>query len=546
VLLYKKKGPEMYIGTAEDKSLAESGCRFCGACAEVCPTGAIMDKEEFGKGKSRKAALVPCRSACPAEIDVPMYVRFIREKNFGAAVGVIREKVPFPHVLGYVCNRPCETVCRRGEINESVSIRNLKRCAAEYDEQRTWRVNMMKQAPTHRKVAVIGSGPAGMTAAYYLSILGHTVVVFEALPFAGGMLRYGIPEYRLPRHVIDAEIEELAQLGVEIRTGSMIESIDSLQQTADFDAILMAVGAHKGMMLPIPAVKGEGIHVGTEFMKSVNQGDPPKIGRRVMIIGGGNVALDCARVSLRTGAESVRVVCLEAENEMPAAREEIDDGRREGILLFTSRTCTCIIRQNGIVAGAEFLAVRSFSFDEDGNLEIETIEDSAHIIEADTIIFAVGQKPEVPVAAGLNMTPRGLVEFDPYTFETSVSSVFAAGDAATGPSSVIDAITSGRKAASAIDRFLDGSGRIEQKLAPSLVLKGYLGMNSAFAAMPRCDGRAPDPVDRTAAFCAETRCMDEQSAQYESGRCLQCDLRLTIKPVKFWMNYLSTFSVRLH
>ncbi len=178
VLFYKKKEKETYIGTVSDLPLADSDCRFCGACAEVCPAGAIMDKEEFGKGKSRKAALVPCRYACPAEIDVPRYIRFIREKNYSAATAVIREKVPFPKVLGYVCNHPCESVCRRGEVNEPISIRNLKRYAAEHDEQREWRKHSRKNPPTDKKVAIIGSGPAGLTAAHYLSNLGHAVIVY--------------------------------------------------------------------------------------------------------------------------------------------------------------------------------------------------------------------------------------------------------------------------------------------------------------------------------------------------------------------------------
>ena len=193
-----KKGKEAYIGTGSDSPLADAGCRFCGACVEVCPTGALRDKEELTRGRSRRAARVPCRYTCPAEIDIPRYIRLIREKKYSEATAVIREKVPFPKVLGYVCNHPCEAVCRRGEVNESISIKELKRFAAERDHNKLWAKNSRKAEPTDKRVAIVGSGPAGLTAAYYLSKLGHAVTVFEALPFPGGMTRIGIPEYRLP------------------------------------------------------------------------------------------------------------------------------------------------------------------------------------------------------------------------------------------------------------------------------------------------------------------------------------------------------------
>jgi len=537
VLFYNKKGKETYIGTAGDIPLAESGCRFCGACAEVCPTGAIMDKEEFGKGKSRKAALVPCRFSCPAEIDVPRYVRFIREKNFAAAAAVIREKVPFPLVLGYVCDHPCESVCRRGEVNQAISIRDLKRYTVEHDEQRLWEKNTVRKLPTNKKVAIIGSGPAGLTAAYYLVKQGHSVVVLESFPLAGGMLRYGIPEYRLPRTVIDSEIGDIERLGVEIRTNVRVDSIDSLQSDGQYDAVLVAVGTHKGVVLSVPGAKGDGTLLGTEFLKTVNDGKIVDIGKRVMVLGGGNVAFDCARVALRMGADEVLIACLESEAEMPAGRDEIDQGKEEGITLYPSRTCTRIIRENGKIRGAEFLEVKRFSFDEDKNLEIETVDDSKHILETDTVIFAIGQKPEIPDGSDLSVASNGLVEVDPHTFTTTRDGVFAAGDAVTGTASVIRAIASGRKAAIAIDRFLGGRGIVDEKLAPLTEPEKYLGPEEDFAAMVRCEEKRVPPDQRIRSFCAVVESMDEKTAENESKRCLQCDLRLMIKPVKLWANY---------
>lgn len=538
VLFYKKKGEETYIGIGSEKdlSLADAGCRFCGACAEVCPTGAIMDKEEFGKGKSRKAALLPCSSTCPAEIDIPRYIRFIREKNYAAATAVIREKVPFPKVLGYVCNHPCETACRRGEVNQPISVCGLKRYAAEHDEQRLWEKNVNKKPSTEKKVAIIGSGPAGLTAAYYLTIQGHSVTIFEALPLAGGMLRYGIPEYRLPREVIDSEIKDIEQIGVEIKTNTRVESIDDLLEEG-YEAVLVAVGAHKGVKLRIPGANGEGVLVNTEFLRAINNGEKIVIGKKVIVLGGGNVAFDCARVARRLGAEEVLMACIESKETMPAARDEIEQGEEEGIQIYPSRTFTKILREDGKVKGVEFLEVESFSFDEDKRLQLETVADSQHVLEADTVIFAVGQKPEILEGFGIEKTENGFIEVDPYTLVTNRDEVFAAADAVTGTDSVIKAIASARKVVIAIDKFLGGRGKIDEKLAPLTEPEKQLGMQKGFAALARNQETFLLPEERIQGFCKVSKGLNEAAAADESQRCLQCDLRLKMTPVKFWGNY---------
>jgi len=536
VLFYKKKGKETYIGTASDLSLADSGCKFCGACAEVCPTGAIMDKEELTKGKNRRVALVPCRYTCPAEIDVPRYLRFIREKDYAAATAVIREKVPFPKVLGYVCDHPCETVCRRGQVNQSVSIRNLKRYAAEHDGEKVWEKNSKKRPSTDKKVAIIGSGPAGLTAAYYLSNQGHAVTLFESLPLAGGMMRYGIPEYRLPRKVLDSEIRDIEKMGVEIKTNTRIESIDKLLEQG-YDAVLVAVGANKGQKLPIPGANQEGVLISVDFLKDVNTGKKVKIGKKVVVLGGGKVAFDCARVARRLGAEQVHMACLECRTEMPAACDEIDQGEEEGITIHPSRTFTRILSDNGNITGVEFLNVESFSFDEDKNLHIEVVESSLHVLEADTVIFAIGQRPDIPDGFGLDTTANHLIELDSYTFSTNREGVFAAGDAVIGTASVIKAIASGRNGAVAVDKFLEGRGNIEEKLAPLSEPEKFLGPGEGFASMGRCEESCLQPEERVRSFCKVVHDMDEEAAACESKRCLQCDLRLKMAPVKFWGNY---------
>lgn len=538
VLFYKKKGEETYIGigSAEDISLADAGCRFCGACAEVCPTGAIMDKEEFAKGKSRKAALLPCMNACPAEIDIPRYIRFIRENNYPAANAVIREKVPFPQVLGYVCNHPCETVCRRGEVNQPIAICSLKRYAAEHDEERLWESKVNMKPATEKKVAIIGSGPAGLTAGYYLSIQGHSVTVFEALPLPGGMLRYGIPEYRLPRAVLDHEINDIEQMGVEIRTNSRVASIDALLEEG-YDAILVAVGAHRGVKLRIPGANGDEVMVGTDFLRAVNSGETIELGKRVLVLGGGNVAFDCARVARRLGAEEVMLACLESKDTMPASSDEIKQEEEEGIQIYPARTFTKIVREDGKVRGVEVLHVKSFSFNDDKKLEIETLDNSQHLLEADTVIFAVGQRPEIPEGFELDKTENGLLEVDPITLVTNRDEIFAAADAVTGTDSVIKAIASARKAVIAIDKFLGGRGKIEERLAPITQPEKYLGSGTGFAALPRMEDKCVLPGERTKSFCPVTEGLDDEGAEQEAQRCLQCDLRLRMTPVKFWGSY---------
>jgi formate dehydrogenase beta subunit len=533
ILVEKTRGEERYIGTENGLALVDAGCRFCGACAEVCPSGAIMDKEELTKGRNRKQALLPCRYTCPAEIDVPRYLRFIGEKNYAAATAVIREKVPFPGVLGYVCDRPCEDVCRRGEVNQPVSIRELKRFAAEHDGSG---LKPNKKPVTDKKVAVIGAGPAGLTAAYYLALQGHQVMVFEALPFTGGMLRVGIPEYRLPRGMLDKEIKYVEDMGVEIKTGTHIESIDKLFEDG-YHGVITAVGTHRGQKLKIPGVESDGVIIGVDFLRDINLGNKANIGNNVLVLGGGNVAFDCARAARRLGAAQVKMTCLESRETMPATDDEIKQGEEEGIVIYPARIFTQILTENGKVTGVECLEVESLSFDEEKNPQIETKDDSQHVLDADTVIFAIGQRPDLPEGFGLDTVAGNLIDVDPFTFTTNRNGVFAAGDAVNGTSSVIKAIASGRKAAIALDKYLGGSGNIDEKLAPITELEKNIGQWEDFASLERCPDTHVGVEERLKSFCRVVEDLDENVVECEAKRCLQCDLRLNITQIKFWGNY---------
>ena len=535
VLFLRRKDEEIYIGTVDEVPLAEAGCRFCGACAEVCPTGAIVDKEEIGSGRGKKAFLLPCKYECPAQIEVPSFLRYVRRRQYGRARAVIKS-VPLSHVLAYVCHGPCERACRRGAINSPLAIKALKRFVLGADQTSPWKGGPQGSA-TGRRVSVIGSGPAGLAAAYYLRLKGHDVTVFESMPRPGGMLEYGIPAYRLPRQVLSREIERITALGVKIETGKKVERIAELFD-GGFDAVLIGIGAWKPKGLSIEGVGAKGVVAGLEFLRQLNSGRALSVGQEVVVIGGGNVAFDCARVARRLGGRRVYVVSVEPEGSLPAFPEEVEEAKEEGIILCPAAVPKAILTERGCVKGMELEAVRSFELDEDGNLQIEAVPGSAYVIACETVILAIGQSPDIPSGFPLEVDGRGLVKVDPYTFETSIAGVFAAGDVARGAGSVVEAVASARKAASSIDRFLGGDGEMEAEAVGTGDPGAFLGRVEGFARMERVAERRVGAEGRLAGFSSVSLEMREEEALYESERCLQCDLRLRIPSVKFWGSYL--------
>lgn len=518
------------IGLTSGESYRDAGCKFCGVCVEVCPTAALMDQgERWTPFPDREAALVPCRHACPAGIDVPRYVHLIARGKFAEAAAVIREKVPFPRVLGRICPHPCENQCRRGELSEPIAIRSLKRFAAEHDN-RLWKQNSKVATPTGKRVAIVGSGPAGLTAAYYLAKLGHSVTVFEALPEPGGMMRVGIPEYRLPRDVLNAEIAEIEKAGVSIKTGLRIDSLEGLSQQG-YHAVFVALGAHQDARMGIEGEASSGVRGGLSFLKEVNLGNRIELGDRVAVIGGGNTAIDASRVALRLGAKEVSLLYRRSRAEMPASPEEIEGALQEGVRLSQLVSPSQISRENGMLK-LECTRMKLGRPDSSGRRQPEPITGSEFILYFDSVISCIGQTTVIPEGFGLPIREDSTLQVNTENLATDRGGVFAGGDMVSGPASVVEAIAVGRRAASSIDKYLGGSGIVEETLAPIEGADLWLGHDEGFAYWHRVQIPSLSFEQRASSFAEVELGFDEEAAIKEAKRCLRCDLRFEIPAVK--------------
>jgi formate dehydrogenase beta subunit len=320
-----------------------------------------------------------------------------------------------------------------------------------------------------------------------------------------------------------------------IRTNTRIDTVEKLLKDG-FDAALIAIGTHRGQKLKVPGADNNRVLISVDFLREINQGNKVDIGSRVLVMGGGKVAFDCARVARRLGAE-VHLACIECREEMPATGEEIKQAEEEGVVIHPAKSLTRIITENDRITGVELVNVTSLNIDENKNFIIETGQNSEHILAADTVIFAIGQRPEIPAEFGVEVGAGNLIAADQYSFGTSMEGVFAAGDAVAGTSSVIKAAASGRKAAAAIDRFLGGSGPFEEKTAAGIDYQRNIGYEEGFASRKRAEESLVPAPERLRGFCKVVQDMDEKTADAECRRCLQCDLRLKITPVKFWGSY---------
>ena len=537
VLQYKKIEGETYIGTADDLPLEESGCRFCGACVAVCPTGALQDAQDVFRGDlPERQALVPCQAECPAHIDIPAYVRSIGDGDYSGAVGIIREKVPFPHTLGYVCNNRCENRCKRGRLNSSISIRELKRFAVEHDREKSWSRQGFRKQPTGKNVAVVGAGPCGLTAAYYLNKLGHHVDIYEKQKIAGGYLTGGIPEYRLPLDDVMEEIKYIIDSGIHIYYEKEIQSVKELRNR--YDAVLVAIGTSVGRKLSLAGSEHGKVYAAVDLLRKSREEVNFYPGMEGCIIGGGNVAFDTARALVRLGIKA-NVVCLEKDASQ-ADPEECAEAAEEGVQIYDCCSSERIEGDDGQITGLRVHRICGFRFGENGELIEEIIPESSFVIPCDFIVFASGQTTGLTEEFGLKINSHGY-PVNPATgksdYITSVDGIFAAGDVITGTRFVIDAIAGAREVVSRVDVYLGGDGSIEETLTDRERNPG-IGRAEDFALKERVQIRKRRPDKRKSDFKPVSDGMLEEEAVNECGRCMQCDLRRDISREKLWTEYV--------
>jgi NADPH-dependent glutamate synthase beta subunit-like oxidoreductase/Pyruvate/2-oxoacid:ferredoxin oxidoreductase delta subunit len=529
-----------WVGTIAP-TLIESGCKFCSACVTVCPTGALMDRTLDVARKEESQ--VPCKHTCPAGIDVPRYVQLVGLGKYAEAVAVVREKLPFPGILGRACFSPCESACRRKHLDEPVSIRSLKRIAADNDTG-LWRQYSKQLPPTGRKAAIIGAGPAGLTAAYYLAKKGHAVTVFDALPAAGGMARYGIPSYRVPLDVIDKEVAEVTALGVEMRYNSRIERIDDLFAEG-YEAAFIGIGCQGGDKLGIPGDSLPNVVDSPTFLRAVTlgligtPGTDIVIGKKVAVIGGGNVATDNARSSRRFGA-AVDMVYRRTREEMPAREDEIQGCIDEGVnLRFLLAPKKIELNESGSSRlKITYAKMELGEPDASGRRRPVEIPGSEFTEEVDLVIAAIGQHPKQYEGFGVQTDGKGRIVVREDSMLTSRPGVYAGGDCVLGPSTLIESVAQGRIAAAAIDRQLGGDGDIEEKLLPDWDTDPHIGREEGFNQVRRFHPIFIDPARRDNWDEVELG-FDERTARAEALRCLKCNLAAKIEdmvlPPESWL-----------
>jgi NADPH-dependent glutamate synthase beta subunit-like oxidoreductase len=504
----------------------------------------------------------PCMMACPAGTNAGRYVSLIADGRFEEAYRYARDPNPMASICGRVCAHPCETACRRGEIDKPIQIRALKRFLTERygpESRHPLEIRRAPEAKLPHGVAIVGSGPVGLSAAHDLSLMGYSVTIFEAASVAGGMLSLGIPEYRLPRSVVEAQIREILETGdVTLKVNQAAGRDFTVRQLREqgFDAVVLAVGAHRSRDLSIPGVDLDGVHKGIDFLLNANLGYRFTIGKRVVVIGGGNVAMDVARSAarevlkqhrpdeavpneqnisavathemmdislsaLRLGAREVSIVCIERREQMPAALEEIEEAEVEGILMRDGRGPKRVIGRDGKVTGLE--TVRTLSvFDSSGRFSPTFEENSESVIECDTVILAIGQAPRLDFLTaedGVEISGRGLIVADRNTLMTTAPGVFAGGDCVFGPRLIIDSVGDGKRIALGVDRYLTGRERPEAEIDVEIFDHHHMAidyMNLSRQLVPML------PLDRRTGVTEVEIGFDGASAMREARRCLRC------------------------
>jgi len=516
-------------------------CTSCGECTKVCP---IETANDYDEGLSQRKAIfkqyaqampgayginkrgtAPCKATCPAHVSIQGYIALINAGKYQEAIDLFREDHPFPGVCGRVCHHPCEKMCTRNDVDQPIAIRELHRFLSDHERSQGEPAVPAVAEKRAEQVAVIGSGPAGLTAAYYLAQRGYPVTIFEKLPVAGGMMAVGIPAYRLPRDILNLEIEVIRRMGVTIKTevtfGKDV-TFDSLKKDG-FKAVFLAIGLHGGRRLGVENEDVAGVLQGVEFLRDAALGKKVEIGRDVLVVGGGNVAVDVALTAKRLGAKNVTMVCLEKREEMPAWAHEVQEALESDITIVNSfGPKSFFIDKSKRVSGLEFKTCTAV-FDENKRFNPQYDESVCTPLFADTVIIAIGQSTDRTHldGQGIAFTRPGGLQADPVTLQTNIEGVFAGGDAFYGPKSVVEAVASGKEAAESIHRHINGLDLREGREKEWEHVKPETAGEPKHA---RVTVRCLDPAARECNFLEVSFGYDETEARTESQRCLRCGI----------------------
>jgi NADH-quinone oxidoreductase subunit F len=472
-----------------------------------------------------------CQHSCPISQDAPAYIGYLAQGKFEEAVKIVLKENPLPSICGRVCDTPCEEKCVAGEWDDPIAIRALKRFLADYEMKHDIESDQKPKPEREERIAVVGSGPGGLTCAYYLALEGYKVTVFESLPVAGGMLAIGIPEFRLPKDVLNHEIERIKKLGVEIKTNTKIGKDIPLEKLKEeYKAVFIAIGAHKGLKMKIPNEDSEGVLDAVEFLRNFNLGHEVNIGDKVIVIGGGNSAIDAARVAKRLGKETT-ILYRRTRVEMPAIKSEIDEALLEGVDIQFLAAPINVLSDNGKLKAIECIRMKLSDVDESGRRRPVPIEGSEFKVDVDTLILAISQEPEISLLVGengLDVSAWNTLEVNPETLLTNVEGIFAGGDVVSGPNTVTAAMSHGKTAAQMIDKYVRGEElvRTYEVTRPAVRVEAMELSEEETKTLKRPEMPAIPVEQRLESFKEVELGFGGEAAIIEAKRCLRCDLEV--------------------